>query len=91
MRLWRRRDERRHLLGEGDGRRAVDVRRDGGAADAALEGGGVVAVLALVGGDHDGRVIGRPLHALLHSALAVGAPVVAPESSKTIFCYVMIS
>jgi hypothetical protein len=45
---------------------------------AALEGGGVVAVLALVGGDHHGGVVGRPLDALLHGAFAIGASVVAP-------------
>jgi hypothetical protein len=38
----------------------------------------VVAVLALVGGDDDGGVVGGALHALLHHAFAVGAPVVAP-------------
>ena len=42
------------------------------------EGDGVVAVLALVGGDDDGWVVGGALHPLLHRALAVGAPVVAP-------------
>ena len=55
-----------HAAGEG-----VEV---GGAR----EGDGVVAVLALVGGDDDGGVVGGALHTLLHRALAVGAPVVAP-------------
>ena len=55
-----------HVAGEG-----VEV---GGAR----EGDGVVAVLALVGGDDDGGVVGGALHTLLHRALSVGAPVVAP-------------
>jgi hypothetical protein len=38
----------------------------------------VVAVLALVGGDDNGGVIGGALYALLHRAFAVGAPIVAP-------------
>jgi hypothetical protein len=38
----------------------------------------VVAVLALVGGDHHGGVVRRPLDALLHGAFAIGASVVAP-------------
>lgn len=42
------------------------------------EGDGVVAVLALIGGDDDGGVVGGAFHALLHRALAVRAPVVAP-------------
>ena len=49
---------------------------------AALEGGGVVAVLALVGGDHHGGVVRRPLHALLHGAFSVGASVVAPAQDR---------
>jgi hypothetical protein len=55
----------------------MDVRRRG-AYSAALERADVVAVLALVGGDHNGGVGRGPLHALLHGAFAVGAPVVAP-------------
>ena len=51
---------------------------EGGGAGAAWEGDGVVAVLALVGGDDDGGVVRGALHALLHCALVVGAPVVAP-------------
>ena len=60
-----------HVAGEG-----VEV---GGAR----EGDGVVAVLALVGGDDDGGVGGGALHTLLHRALAVGAPVVAPACART--------
>jgi hypothetical protein len=40
----------------------------------------VVVVLPLVRRDHEARILGRPLHALLHRALAVGASVVAPET-----------
>jgi hypothetical protein len=42
----------------------------------------VVAVLAFVGGDHDGGVIARPLHVFLHGAFPVGASVVAPVLKK---------
>jgi len=58
----------------------MDVRRGGGGAysAAARERADVVAVLALVGGDHHGGVGRGPLHALLHRAFAVGASVVAP-------------
>ena len=42
------------------------------------EGDGVVAVLALVGGDDHGGIVGGPFHALLHRAFAVGASVVTP-------------
>jgi hypothetical protein len=48
------------------------------ATAAALEWTNVVAVLALVGGDDHGGIVGGPLHALLHRAFAVGASVVAP-------------
>jgi hypothetical protein len=37
-----------------------------------------VRVLALVRGDHDRRVLVRPLHPLLHRTLLRRAPVVAP-------------
>jgi hypothetical protein len=46
----------------------------------------VVAVLALVGGDDDGGIVGGALHALLHRALAVGAPVVAPACAYVYIC-----
>ena len=45
---------------------------------ATWEGDAVVAVLAFVGGDHDGGVFGGTLHSLLYRAFAVCAPVVAP-------------
>jgi hypothetical protein len=48
----------------------------------AWEGDGVVAVLALVGGDDDGGVVGGALHLILHRALAVGASVVAPAGAS---------
>ena len=45
-------------------------------------GGGVVAgcvsVASLVRGDHHAAVRRQPLHPLLHAAVAVGAPEVAP-------------
>jgi len=47
-------------------------------AAAAMEWANVVAVLALVGGDDHGGIVGGPLHALLHRAFAVGASVVTP-------------
>jgi len=72
-------NERRHLLRKRDGRRAaMDVGRGGAYCAAALERADVVAVLALVGGDHHGGVGRGTLHALLHGAFAVGASVVAP-------------
>ena len=37
-----------------------------------------VVVHALVRGHHDARVLGQPLHLLLHVARVVRAPVVAP-------------
>jgi hypothetical protein len=37
-----------------------------------------VRVAALVGGDHHAAVGRKPLHTLLHAAVAVGAPEVAP-------------
>jgi hypothetical protein len=33
---------------------------------------------ALVSSDHDARILGQPLHLLLHIARVVGAPIVAP-------------
>jgi hypothetical protein len=39
-----------------------------------------VGVAALVGGDHHAAVLRQPLHSLLHAAVAVGAPVVAPAA-----------
>lgn len=51
---------------------------DGCEGGASWEGHGVVAVLAFVGGDHDGGIFGGALHSLLYSAFAVRAPVVAP-------------
>jgi hypothetical protein len=42
-----------------------------------------VRVLALVRGDHHRRVLGRPLHPLLHGALLRRAPVVAPARTST--------
>jgi hypothetical protein len=60
--------------GSGEGGGGVEV-------VGAREGDGVVAVLALVGGDDDGGVVGGALHPLLHRALAVGAPVVAPAGT----------
>lgn len=74
----RRRRRRIHLLRQRDGRRAVVPRRGCASAAAALEWTDAVAVLALVGGDDHGGVVGGPLHALLHCAFAVGAPVVTP-------------
>ena len=62
-----------HVVVAGGGEGGVEV-------VGAREGDGVVAVLALVGGDDDGGVVGGPLHPLLHRALAVGAPVVAPAA-----------
>ena len=56
--------------GEGAAARVV-------AADVVVAAGGV-GVAALVGGDHHAAVLRQPLHALLHAAVAVGAPVVAP-------------
>ena len=55
-------------------------------AAATVVGVGVVAaggvrVAALVGGDHHAAVLRQPLHSLLHAAVAVGAPVVAPGST----------
>lgn len=40
-------------------------------------GRAVVGVLPFVGSDDDGRILARPLNALLHSAHSSGAPVVA--------------
>jgi len=45
---------------------------------ATRHGGAGVGVLPLVGGDDDGRVLGRSLHPLLHAAHGGCAPVVAP-------------
>ena len=59
-------------------RREGHLTGEGGSAGTAGEGYTVVAMLALVGGDDDGGVVGGALHPLLHRALAVSAPVVAP-------------
>jgi hypothetical protein len=60
-------------------------RRESAAASVVAGGVGVgviaaggVRVAALVGGDHHAAVLRQSLHALLHAAVAVGAPVVAP-------------
>ena len=44
---------------------------------------GSVGVAALVGGDHHAAVLRQPLHTLLHAAVAVGAPVVAPARMQS--------
>jgi hypothetical protein len=78
--------EERHLLSKRDGRRlcavGVVMSRRPGAALERHRRGGVVAVLAFVGGDHDGGVVGRPLHVLLHGAVAVSASIVTPVLKK---------
>ena len=50
-----------------------------GVVVAGVVAAGGVGVAALVGGDHHAAVLRKPLHSLLHAAVAVGAPVVAPE------------
>lgn len=52
----------------------VDGKACGGTARAGRAG---VGVLPFVGGDDDGRILARPLNALLHSTHSSGAPVVA--------------
>jgi hypothetical protein len=42
-----------------------------------------VGVAALVGGDHHAAVLRQPFHTLLHAAVGVGAPVVAPARTHT--------
>ena len=63
---------RRRSLERGEGAAAGVV------AGVVVAAGGV-GVAALVGGDHHAAVLRKPLHSLLHAAVAVGAPVVAPE------------
>ena len=63
--------------------RSLERRESAAASVVAAAGVGVVAaggvrVAALVGGDHHAAVLRQPLHSLLHAAVAVGAPVVAP-------------
>jgi hypothetical protein len=42
-----------------------------------------VRVAALVGGDDHAAVLRQPFHTLLHTAVGVGAPVVAPAVTHT--------
>ena len=55
----------------------------GGAGGGVVAAGGV-GVAALVGGDHHAAILRQPLHPLLHAAVVVGAPVVAPAFACTI-------
>lgn len=52
----------------------VDGKASGGTTRAGRAG---VGVLPFVGSDDHGRILARPLNALLHSAHSSGAPVVA--------------